>query len=317
MLKVLLIGYGVLGESLLSGILTSKHQVVGLLSWDRRKTTTRISNTFFPDNIEKLRRKYKIKAIDVEDVNSFEFIKIAKSLDPDILLIGSWGQILKKHVIDIPNKYCINCHPSYLPKHRGSNPYSSSIIAGESFTGVTFHEVDENIDTGRIILQEKIPISENNTGESIRTKCGEVAKNLIVKLLDDIENNNITLTPQDESIASYYPRLKAEDGAVKWGRSAQEIHNQIRGLHPWIYSYATYKNKLLLIETSHIVNKGFSETEPGTIIEITDDGIIVSTKTPGKALFLGGLQIFGVNKLLSKMLLNKEITVGERLKDAL
>jgi methionyl-tRNA formyltransferase len=316
-LKILLIGYGELAEGLLSGILNTSHEIVGVLSWNRRTKSSRLIHNLWPDKIERLRKRHNLKAIEVANINSFEFVRIAKNLDPDILLIGSWGQILKKHVIEIPNKYCINCHPSYLPAHRGSNPYTSAIMHGEEYSGVSFHQVDEDIDTGPLILQEKVPISPDETGQDLRIKCSNVARTLVVKLLDQIENNQVILTPQDNSKASYFPRIKAEDGAINWEESAQQIHNRIRSLHPWVFSYATYQNKLILIKKSRVIDTDPIEAEPGTILSITTGGLIVSTIDSNKALLLKDLEIFGLNNFVSNWYLKKSLKTGGQFRNAL
>jgi methionyl-tRNA formyltransferase len=317
MLKIILVGYGELAAALLSGILSTDNQIQGLLSWNRRKKMSRITYHLFPDELEKLRRKNNVKAIDVQNINSYEFVRIATDLKPDIIMVGSWGQILKKHIIEIPSKYCINCHPSYLPYHRGSNPYASAIVYGESFTGVTFHEINEEIDAGNIILQEKIPIEIDDTGNTLRYKCAEVAKKLVIRLLEDIQNNRAIPIPQDHSKATYYPRLKASDGAIDWYQSVEAIHNKIRGLSPWVFAFALYQNKVILIKKSQMIDKNTDKKEPGTILEVREDGIIVSTTDTTKALLLSEIEIFGLNLFFSKVYLKKHFKPGQKLTNAL
>lgn len=248
MLKILLIGYGILAESLLRGIIGTEHKVVGLYSWDRRKKLSPLSRYFNVDTLDELRKKAKILPIEVPSVNGYEFVEVANQLKPDVILVGSWGEILKQHIIDIPTKYCINCHPSLLPKHRGSNPYVSVLKEGEYSTGVSFHLMDEGIDTGDIIKQGEVLIDPNDTGETIRFKCCEKARQLVPELLNDIENDRIYPQKQDHSSASYFPRIKASDGAIKWNKSAEHIHNNIRGLYPWIKSYTMLKGRLLIVK---------------------------------------------------------------------
>lgn len=317
MLKVVIIGYGELGAALIKGIVKTKHQIAGVLGWDRRKHYSRFITNFFPEEMEKLRRQYKLPTIDVPCVNGYEFLEKMTALQPDIILIGSWGEILKRETIELAKKYCINCHPSYLPEHRGSNPYASAIVQGSEYSGVTFHEVDEKIDTGRILLQEKIDITQEDTGASLRDKCAYIAELLVVKLLDKIENNKLTPCVQDETKATYYPRLKAEDGAIDWNNSATTIHNQIRGLYPWIHCYAVYENKLVLIKKSNIVPIEFSNNLPGTILNVSTEGILVATGSPQAAVLLNDLQIFGLNTSLSRIYLNRILNVDKKFTNAL
>lgn len=317
MLRIILIGYGKLAEGLINGILNTDHKIVGFVSWDRRKKISRLEQVLFPDKLEKLRKKGNIPVLDVRSVNSYDFVKKATRLEPDIILIGSWGEILKRHAIDVPIRYCINCHPSYLPYHRGSNPYASALMSGEEYTGVTFHEVDENIDTGRIIKQEKLLISISDNGETIRDKCSKLASEMIPGLLSDIETNRVKLKVQNEAIASYYRRINITDGAINWDNSALEIHNRIRGLYPWIPSYTLHKSKMLLINKSTLIETDISGYERGTIISVINNGILVATATRGTAIFLEDISIFGLSKLISWYYLKKSLLTGDKLLNAL
>lgn len=317
MLRILLIGYGELAKALLEGLLSTKHEIVGLLSWDRRKHFSRFTYNLWPDSLERLRRKAQVPALDVDSANGYKFVQIASSLEPDIILVGSWGEILKRHIIDLPKKYCINCHPSFLPFHRGSNPYASVIVQGEKFTGVTFHEIDESIDTGRIIMQQKFLTNIADTGESIRRKCAELAGSMVPTLLDDIENDRVQPKEQDNRIATYFPRIKVEDGSIDWSKPAEVINNQIRGLYPWIFCYTTYKNKFIIVKKCRLVDIEESTCEPGIILKVLDNSVLVSTSTIGKGLLLSNLEIFGLSQFFSNFYLKKLLQPNERFKNAL
>src|ERR1035437_1218810 len=143
-MKVLLIGYGEIASCLVLGVLESGHKLVGVLRWEEAKNNKILyflKNIFWPNNLTTLIKSYKIHEINLDKANSEEFKKRVLKLNPDIILVGSWGEIFKKDIIMLPTTAFINCHPSLLPRHRGSNPYSSAIIAGEAKTGVTFHLV--------------------------------------------------------------------------------------------------------------------------------------------------------------------------------
>lgn len=299
-----------MSEALLKGILKTNHKVVGIVSWRRRHTASRLSDTLFPDELEKIRRIAKIPHINVQKVNSYEFVEIASSLQPDIILVGSWGEILKQYVIDIPRVLAINCHPSYLPMHRGCNPYTSVILQNEEFTGITFHEIDTGIDTGKIILQHKIPISQTDTGETTRFKCCQVAESLVQELLHSIDNNSYKLTPQNDDIASYYKRNVVEDGAIYWNNDAITIHNQIRGLYPWIKAYTFLNDKLIIVQGSELIETDTSDRLPGEIIAYLNNTAVVCTNTENKALKLSGLKVFALPYLLSSLYLRKFATPG-------
>jgi methionyl-tRNA formyltransferase len=210
MLKVLLIGYGEMLSSVMLGVLESEHKLVGVLRWEKSKENRFLyffKKLFKPDKILALINSYKIHEIDVKRANGEEFKKQAVKLNPDVIIVSSWGEIFTKDIIMIPSVAFVNCHPSLLPKHRGSNPYSSVIIAGEDKTGVTFHLVDEGIDTGHILLQKEVIISNDDNADTLRSKCAYAARAGVKELLQELDTTVIIPVKQDESKSSYYPRL--------------------------------------------------------------------------------------------------------------
>lgn len=317
MLRILLVGYGILVESLLKGILNTEHKVVGLYSWDNRKKTSPILRYFKTNSLDLLRKNAGILSIELPSVNGYDFVEIANELQPDVILVGSWGEILQKHIIDLPSMYCINCHPSLLPKHRGSNPYASVLKEGETTTGVTFHLIDEGIDTGDIIRQGMISIDQNDTGETIRYKCCQKAQEILPQLLDDIYNNKIYQQKQDNNASTYYRRLRASDGAINWKMPVYNIHNCIRGLYPWIKSYTMLNGRLIIVNKSQIVDISDTNYDPGTIIDVFDNSVIVKTITENKGILLSGLTIFGISEFISKIYLKRLLIKGIKLRNAI
>ena len=295
MLRVVVLGYGELAQAIVLGILQTKHKIAGVLRWKRHKPNRLfafIKDTFAPEVLLSILRTHNIKDINAEKANSKKFIKEMKKLKPDVIIVASWGEILKKEVIDIPEIACINCHPSLLPKHRGSNPYISAIRQGEVKTGVTFHLMSKKIDAGDILLQTEVPISKLDTGASIRKKCAFTAKENIKILLDKLERGEIIPTGQKDSEASYFPVLAEEDAVINWHESAEFIHNQIRGLHPWIKCYTLFENTFLFIKSSEIINLNKIVNEPGKIIKKTEKGILISTGTPDKAILAESIEVY-------------------------
>ena len=239
MLRVVLIGYGELAQSLLIGIMESRHKVVGVLRWDKErpnKLFAFLRDIFIPDRLISIIRAKNIHEIKSGKANSKKFIKKIKKLKPDVILVGSWGEILKKEIINLPKIAFINCHPSLLPMHRGSNPYASAIKNSESKTGITFHLMNEGIDTGEILLQKEINISDSDTGGSLRNKCAFMAKETVSELLDRIEKAELIPKKQDESKASYFLKLNEDDAKINWNKPARGIDNNIRSLLPWMKS---------------------------------------------------------------------------------
>ena len=301
MLKVVLVGYGELASSLLLGIQESKHELVGVFRHEKVEYNPwilKIKDYVYPAPFYLLIKQNNIPEINARSVNSEQFKKEIMRLQPDVILIGSWGEILKKDIIILPKVACINCHPSMLPHHRGSNPYSSAIRAGEKITGVTFHLVDTGIDTGNILAQFAVKITDDDTGTTLRTRCAYTARAGVVELLDGIENGDVIPHPQDENIASYFPRISPMDVVIDWSKPAHTIYNQIRGLHPWTCCYTRYKDRFMRVESAKIVDLAEKCTLPaGTILSKMPKGLLVVTSDKNLGLHLENVEVinFGLS----------------------
>jgi methionyl-tRNA formyltransferase len=177
-------------------------------------------------------------------VNSFEFTALLNKLKPDVVLVGAWGEILKKHLLEYPGVLFINCHPSKLPAHRGANPYASVLRAGERESGLTFHRVAPRIDAGAILLQQAFPVDPwTDNGMTIRDRSVAVAYQLVKDLMARLAAHILDGWPleeieQDLSRHSYYPPLKPEDGLLDWEQPVAALDVQYRSLFPWVACYS-------------------------------------------------------------------------------
>ncbi|OGI03461.1 MAG: methionyl-tRNA formyltransferase [Candidatus Melainabacteria bacterium GWF2_37_15] len=207
-----------------------------------------------------------------------ELISILKELKPDFFVTFAFGQILSQEVIDIPKYGCINLHASLLPKYRGANPIQSAIINGEKKTGITTMLTELSLDTGPIVLQEEIELTDSMVTGDL---CGIIAQRspeLIYKSLKGLKDGIIVPTPQDSNQATYTPKLKKEDGLIDWAESAQSIHNKVRGLKPWPEAFTYIKNTCIKItETKLNSEKIIKSGAVGEILCKIKDGILVQT----------------------------------------
>ncbi len=267
-LRVVVIGYGCLGLYILRALLANPDvEIIGVFPWTKRP-----KSAIKPDDYEKeflgLIKKHQLKEIRATSANSSDFIELIKKLEIDTIFIGSWGEILKGPLIGIDNLTIINCHPSKLPDHRGSNPYASVIRMAEQETAVTFHKVDDGIDTGPILVQKPLAVSPDETGESLRHKCGELAGEAIeevVALL--LEPDIIDWGVQDPNQGRYFPKIEVHDGLINWENPYTPF--QVRGLHPWLagLTFIDVKwfgvfSKSLLVAISSVELVDSAELEP-------------------------------------------------------
>lgn len=184
-----------------------------------------------------------------------EFIEKIKALNPDVICVVAYGKILPKEILDIPQYGCINVHGSLLPKYRGAAPIQWSVINGDKETGVTTMYMDIGMDTGDMILKEKVSIGENETTGELWNRLSKIGGELLVKTLKLIEEGNAPRTKQgkDYTIA---PMLDKEIAQIDWNnKTAKQIKNLIRGLNPIMGAYTFVNGKKLKIWKAQIVNK--------------------------------------------------------------
>jgi len=209
-------------------------------------------------------------------------IKDEKSIDelkkhlPDLFVVVAFGQILSREVLDIPPHGAINVHASLLPKYRGAAPINWALINGEEMTGVTTMLLDEGMDTGPILFQRPIDIEPADNASSLHDKLARLGAELLLETVDRLKKNELKPLPQYHTKASYAPLLRKKDGLIDWKKSAQEIHNLIRGLIPWPSAYTHLEGKTLKIFDSVVIEKEV-RGECGEISGISKEGIRVIT----------------------------------------
>ena len=252
-MKIVVVGYDQMFSSLITGSLESKNKVVGVFRHERvtiHPFFLFFKDIFAPSKDFSFIKSLRLREIKARSVNSKEFYKEVLKLNPDLILVGSWSEKFKKPIINLPKLGTINCHPSLLPKYRGPNPYMRVIMNGEKETGVTFHLMDENLDTGPILMQKKIDILQGfkgDTGESLKNRCCAVAKNAIAELLTSINNEIVIPTNQNEKESSYYPQISEEDILIDFEKTSVQINALIRALTPWQPAYIPHKKAFLQV----------------------------------------------------------------------
>lgn len=190
-------------------------------------------------------------------------MEIIRELQPECIVVAAYGKILPKEMLDYPRFGCINVHASLLPKYRGSAPIQWAVINGDKVTGVTIMQMGEGVDTGDMLCQKAIPIALDDTAESMFCKLSDLGGDMIVEALKKLERGELTAVKQDETIATHAPMLSKEIAVIDWHKTADEVHNLVRGLYSWPIAQTTlHGKKLKIIRTSH----GKGSGKPGTVI---------------------------------------------------
>jgi len=172
---------------------------------------------------------------------------ILKQLEPDLLVLASYGKILPQETLEIPPYGCLNVHPSLLPKYRGATPLQSAILAGDDTTGVTIMKISAEVDAGKIVTQVEIPIDDDETTSSLKEKTAEIGSKLLVKVLPSFV---LALAPaeiQDEELVTKTVKLSKSDGEINWSDDVAKIDRQIRALNPWPGTFTWLSGKRLKI----------------------------------------------------------------------
>jgi methionyl-tRNA formyltransferase len=265
----------------LEALLAAGYQVVGVVTQPDRAKGRGKHMAATP--VKEIALKYQIPLIQPHNVNGDEAVKAIRAWHPDILVVVAFGQLLKKPLLELAPLGAINLHASLLPAYRGAAPIHWAIIKGEKTTGVTTMYMDEGMDTGDMILKAECEIGESDNTGIVHDKLAALGADLLLKTVQDIENDQAPRLPQDDALASYAPMLTKEHEVINWQQTAQEIHNQIRGLSPWPGAYTIYKNKRLKIHEA--VNIQWLRGEPGRVLAIDkEQGLIVSTSLGSVAI---------------------------------
>jgi len=198
-----------------------------------------------------------------------------KAFKPELIVVVAYGKLLPKAILDMPKYGCVNVHASILPKYRGSAPIQWSVLNGDKVTGVTTMMMAEGMDTGDIIEKLETEIGENETSEQLWNRMALLGAELISKTVLDFENGNITLTPQDDSLATHAPMLTKDLSPVDWSKSAKQIHDQVRGLIPWPVASAEFSGKRFRIFETAISGKTTAHPA-GSVISAGKDGLEVA-----------------------------------------
>ena len=194
------------------------------------------------------------------------------ALQPDVVAVVAYGRILPQRVLDIPAKGCINIHASLLPAYRGSAPYQWAVLDGLKETGVSAMYLCAQMDAGDVIDVAKTPIGENETAGELLDRLAVLGADLLSKTLGALEKGPVTATKQDESLVSYAPMLDKSICPIDWNKSNQQIHNHVRGLHPWPVATMELQGTKFKVHATRVVEGSHNKT-PGDVIALTKTGL--------------------------------------------
>jgi methionyl-tRNA formyltransferase len=266
---------------------TSRGQVVGVVTQPDRPSGR--GRKLQPSPVKVVARRYGLPVLEPTSLRKPESQADLLALQPDVIIVAAFGQILPSEVLDLPPHGCINVHASLLPRWRGAAPIAAAILAGDEITGITIMKMDAGLDTGPILSQRSIPIGPDDTRESLTARLAELGAGLLSDTLPDWLAGHIQPQPQDDGQATLAPRLAKEEGRIDWHEPAEKIARRVRAFYPWPGAFTFWQGKQLKIlrAAASLETRPKGEASPpGTVIEGPDG--------PGIVTGLGILNLYEV-----------------------
>lgn len=219
-----------------------------------------------PSPVKELAEEYGLFVLEPPSLRDPEALAELQALQPDVIVVAAFGQILPPSVLDLPPFGCINVHASLLPRWRGAAPVAAAILAGDDITGVSIMKMDAGLDTGPILSQRSLIIDGDDTRESLTARLAQLGAHLLCDTLADWLAERIVPQPQDETLVTLAPRLKKDQGRIIWSEPAAEISRKVRAFYPWPGAFTHWQDKPLKILRVSVVDGG-SDLLPGTVID--------------------------------------------------
>lgn len=291
----------------LRALLASTHRIVGVVTQpDRPKGRGQRPHQ---SAVKELGVVQNIPVLQPETLKDDGFLNDFASTQPDLAVVAAYGRILSEKVLSIPRLGFLNVHASLLPKYRGAAPIQRAVTAGETETGVTIMRVIRALDAGPMLATATRSIDINESSVEIERDLATLGARLLVSVVDQLAVGQVAETPQEESAATYAPRLEKHEGLVDWTDSARTIHNKVRGLQPWPHAFTQFNGQRCLLLRSELGGPAENETwgaRPGRTIEAAGDSLTVATGEGIVKLF--SLQLEGGRPLTAR-----EFIAGQRV----
>lgn len=314
----------------LTQIAPSRHELIGIIVrrehqgvplpdlWKKvfsrlphgRVIAKRIFNSIQAERVSLWRAAHlnKVKVYECANINQEETLETIRTLNPDLILTMAWPKKFGATLLKLPSLGCVNCHPSLLPKHRGGFPISAALLAGDAETGVTFHYMNENYDTGDVLLQKTVAIAPRENGATLLRKCGVVALDSLLELLDGIAEGCLTPKPQNLPEDLAVLKLSPSDGLIDWHMTAQQIDCRIRALYPWVKPHTFHYDRRIEFSACEPQTET-GKAVPGQVLACNAESLLIATIDAG--ILIKSPVVAGLDKRRSRRYFKNQIKSGE------
>ena len=267
-MRVVFMGTPDIAATCLKQILEDGFDVVGVYTQPDRPKGRGMKLVASP--VKELALAHDIPVFQPEHFKDAETAEQLRQLQPDVCAVVAYGRILPQTILDIPTKGCINIHASLLPQYRGSAPYQWAVLDGQKETGVSAQYMALKMDAGDVIDVAKTPIGPNETAGELLDRLAVLGAQLLSKTLSRVAAGSVTATAQDEAAVTYAPMLDKSMCPIDWRKTAQQVHDQVRGLHPWPVATTEIGGTRFKIHQTIVVE---GSGKPGEILELTKTGL--------------------------------------------
>jgi methionyl-tRNA formyltransferase len=299
-MRVIYFGTPAFAVPTLEALLASDHTVVGVVTQPDRPRGR--GHHVTPGPVKTLADAHQIPVLQPTRLSDAAVLDVVRSWRADIGVVAAYGRLLPQLLLDMPLRGFVNVHASLLPRWRGAAPVHRAVIAGDATTGVTIMRVVLALDAGPALGAAATTVAPEETSEDLEARLSRIGADLLIATLAVLETGSLVEIPQDESRVTYATRLTREDSRVDWHRSAHDIHNQIRGLHPWPLVHGMLHKRRVILRRSVVLPIDVTDAPPGTIVEAHGDRLVVATG--GQLLQLTQLQPEGGKALDTRAFLN-------------
>jgi methionyl-tRNA formyltransferase len=291
-LNIIFAGTPVFAAVALEALLKTSHHIVAVYTQPDKPAGRGLKLT--PSPVKTLALSQGLAVHQPTTLKTAEEQDALKAFNADVMVVAAYGMILPKAVLDIPQLGCINIHPSLLPRWRGAAPIQRTIDAGDKETGVTIMQMDEGLDTGPILLQNRFVLSHNETSASLHDELAKQGANLLIETLAQLANGSLTPLKQDDAQSTYAKKITKEEAEINWQEPAWDIECKVRAFNPWPMMKTTWQGDMLRIGFAKALTEKTTQSA-GTLIRANENGIDIATGS-------GVLRLLQLQKPGGKML---------------
>jgi methionyl-tRNA formyltransferase len=318
-MRLVMMGTGLFAEPTLEALLASPHTIVGLVTQpDRVAGAERGSTRQTGRGMKAIAQERGVPVLQPESINTPEGVAALQALQPDLLVVAAYGQILSRDVLAVSPHGGINVHASLLPKYRGAAPIAWAIYHGETRTGVTIIKMSVTLDAGDMLAQEAIDIGPEETAGEVETRLAPLGARLALQVIEQIQNGTVQGRKQDPSQVTKAPKLKKEHGLIDWTRSAEQVRDQIRAMQPWPTAYTFLHQqgqppiRVIITRTGELVVSPSGPYHPAPGSMLSFEGINNAFVATGGN---GGIEILELQPAGKRRMTAREFLRGHRLQE--